>query len=42
MKEIYDKIGSLIPKQLRWLNDRVKDKTIKVPEGTAGKLEAGK
>ncbi len=34
MKETYDKLGSLSPKQLHWLSDRIKDKTIKVPEET--------
>lgn len=34
MKETYDKLGSLSPKQLHWLNDRIKDKTINVPEET--------
>lgn len=34
MKETYDTIGSLSPAQLRWLRDRIEDKTIKVPEET--------
>lgn len=34
MKETYDKLGSLSPKQLRWLDDRIKEGTIKVPEET--------
>lgn len=34
MKETYDKLGSLSPKQLQWLDDRIKDKTIEVPEET--------
>ena len=34
MKETYDKLGSLSPKQLRWLGDRIKDRTIRVPEET--------
>ena len=32
MNETYDKLGSLSPKQLRWLNDRIEYKTIEVPE----------
>ena len=34
MKETDDTIGSLSPKQLRWLGDRIKDGAIKVPEET--------
>lgn len=34
MKETYDKLGSLHPKQLRWLDDRIKEGAIKVPEET--------
>lgn len=34
MEKTYDTIGSLSPAQLRWLDDRIKDKTIKVPEET--------
>ena len=34
MKETYDKLGALSPKQLRWLGDRIADGTIKVPEET--------
>lgn len=34
MKETNDTIGSLSPKQLRWLGDRIKDGAIKVPEET--------
>jgi hypothetical protein len=34
MKETYDKLGSLSPKQLQWLDDRIKDKTIEVPAET--------
>ena len=34
MKENNDTIGLLSPAQLRWLRDRIEDKTIKVPEET--------
>lgn len=34
MKETNDTIGSLSPKQRRWLGDRIKDGAIKVPEET--------
>ena len=34
MKETYDKLGSLSPKQLRWIDDRIKEGAIKVPEET--------
>lgn len=34
MKETNDTIESLSPAQRRWLSDRIKDKTIRVPEET--------
>lgn len=34
MNETYDKLGSLSPKQLQWLDDRIKDGTIEAPEET--------
>lgn len=34
MKKTNDTLGSLSPAQLRWLGDRIKDKTINVPEET--------